>query len=379
MQSNQQAPSLLINLRNYAPGDGNDALENFITEAFAWQLNAHPSLADFFLNKVLGQLGQPSDVSVSDRLWNTQVNLGGKRPDMVLETSAMAYIFEHKAWTPLHESQLDNYRQNAATRYGEGRFKIVLITATKAQHTQLADAAICWRDVHGWIHEWAGMSTEPSFHPLDFCELLAHEGLGPPAPISHESILAYFPARGFEKRLHEAANRFSSWMKEVPFEGVNPEGSSGWGRIGLGLFPKHDWRPSLFVGFLIDPDIDHQVPLANPSCPDFSIIADFDQNLREKIEDHPAYRELVNELENRIPETGFEFHHHLFEDTPANRWHPFHIRKPLLDVLKGTRTSEEQDVRFKQAAVVVLEIVLGSIHFQTLRAAFSKIPRMGVA
>lgn len=119
MSTSQQPPSLLINLRNYSPGDGNDPLENFITEAFAWQLNAHPSLAEFFLASVIAELGGTAIVSASGHVWNTQMNLGGKRPDMVLETTSMAFIFEQKAWVQLHDDQLENYRNRAVTRYGE--------------------------------------------------------------------------------------------------------------------------------------------------------------------------------------------------------------------------------------------------------------------
>ena len=367
-------PSLLKNLRKYAPGDGYDPLENFITEAFAWQLNSFPSLADYFFTKVVEKLGMEARESTTGREWNTQTHLGGKRPDMVMETSSMAYIFEHKAWVHLHENQLSNYRERASQRYGDGNFRIVLITANLGQHQQQPDAAFCWRDVHAWIHDWASLNPQDAFHPLDFCELLEEEGLGPPAPISHEAILGYYPSLGMTERLHASANRFSTWMKELDFPGLNPQGSSGWGRIGIGLFPAGDWLPSLFVGFMIDPE-DHLVPLLNPCSPDFSIIADFSQQIPEKIEDHPLYEELVQHLETQIPATGFVFHHHLKEHRAPNRWHPFHIRRPLLDVLRGTKTSEQQDQRLREEACKVLDIVLACDAFRKLREVFASSKR----
>ncbi len=369
--ANSKHPSLLKSLRKYTPGDGNDPLENFITEAFAWQLNSHPTLADYFLTKVMEHLGGTTPVSVSGRAWNTQINLAGKRPDMVLETSSMAFIFEHKAWVHLHENQLSNYRQRAAQRYGENRFRIILITAHQGQHQQQPDVAFCWRHVHAWIHEWAAVTTEDAFHPIDFCEMLEDVGLGPPAPISHEAILGFYPSLGLVDRLQSAANKFMPWMKSLDFPGVNPQGSTNWGRVGLGLFPEGDWLPSLFVGFLVHPKA-HNVSLANPCSPDFSIIADFSQHLKEKIEDHPLYEELVHELSEQIPATGFDFHHHLRVDPKPNRWHPFHIRRPLLDVLRGTKTSEEQDKQLRQEACKVLNIVLGCTAFRSLREVFAR-------
>lgn len=88
--------------------------------------------------------------------------------------------------------------------------------------------------MHKWIKEWAENATENTFHPLDFCEMIEHEGLGPLAPIAHEAILAYYPARGFEARLHEAASRFLPWMKQISFPGIEPKGSSSWGAYRSG-------------------------------------------------------------------------------------------------------------------------------------------------
>ena len=36
-------------LRKYSPREGNDPLENFITEGFAWLLNKYPEFGEFFL------------------------------------------------------------------------------------------------------------------------------------------------------------------------------------------------------------------------------------------------------------------------------------------------------------------------------------------
>ena len=36
-------------LRRYSPRDGNDPLENFTTESFAWLLNKYPEFGEFFL------------------------------------------------------------------------------------------------------------------------------------------------------------------------------------------------------------------------------------------------------------------------------------------------------------------------------------------
>lgn len=50
--------------------------------------------------------------------------------------------------------------------------------------------------------------------------------------------------------------------------------------------------------------------------------------------------------------------HHLKEHPRPNRWHPLHIRRPLLEVMRGTATFEEQVERFMVASKEVLEFVL---------------------
>ena len=52
-------------------------------------------------------------------------------------------------------------------------------------------------------------------------------------------------------------------------------------------------------------------------------------------------RRLVQQLRERTPHRGWHFYDHL-EERPANRHHPLYLETPLLDVLRGTTTMEEQ-------------------------------------
>ena len=134
-------------LRKYSPREGNDPLENFITEGFAWLLNKYPEFGEFFLQYLEEKL--QLNVNKYDCKWSTQVNFDGKYPDMVYRWENRAIVFEHKTWTRLDENQIKNYREYSQREFDDSR--IALITATKQQHEQCPDLALCWSDIYKLI------------------------------------------------------------------------------------------------------------------------------------------------------------------------------------------------------------------------------------
>ena len=83
-------------LSRYSPREGNDPLENFITEGFAWLLNKYPEFGGFFLQYLEEKLRL--NVNRYDCEWSTQDNFDGKYPDMVcrFRDENKAIVFEHK-------------------------------------------------------------------------------------------------------------------------------------------------------------------------------------------------------------------------------------------------------------------------------------------
>lgn len=192
--------SLLVSLRKYRPREGDNPLENFITEAFAWLLKNYDSFSEYFIDKILNLLGVEIDADAFD--WSTQVNFGGVFPDMLCRIGDTALVFENKAWSHLHENQLDNYRLYASQNFNDSY--LILITAAASQHSQNPDLALCWSDVYVWIQEWIdSQDDEPDFIFKDFLLLIKNEGMGSPAPISNEAILSYYPSRGFKQQISD--------------------------------------------------------------------------------------------------------------------------------------------------------------------------------
>ncbi|MBO9702243.1 MAG: hypothetical protein J7604_18685, partial [Sporocytophaga sp.] len=88
------------------------------------------------------------------------------------------------------------------------------------------------------------------------------------------------------------------------------------------------------------------------------------------------YQEFIKELEVALKEvdTGFELYNHSVDDTVEvkNCWHPIHIRKPMLEVFRGTQTAEEQDKIFIKNVMMILPMITDSVTFQKLRKEFEK-------
>jgi PD-(D/E)XK nuclease superfamily len=365
--------NLLVSLRKYRPGEGNDPLENFITEAFAWILKNYDEFSILFISYVLEKLNIKKDIN--NPKWSTQTNFDGFVPDMLCEINDFVLIFEHKAWANLYQGQLDNYRNFAKKQYQESY--TILITATANQHSQNPDFALCWFDIHRFTDEWIkNQKGDCHFIFKDFLKLLENEGMGPPAPISHESILSYYPGNELELQIKSLLNRVKKNSILLEYNAIPDRElliKDRWGRIGIDFLGAEDkfWRPGVFVGFLLD-GYDHCVKtVLGRKSPDFSIIISFDKQLHNKYPQNNAYKAFVTHISNKIKELNqdWDFYHHIEDKSvkEINKWHPIHIRKPILHIFRGTLSAEEQTEKFVENSVQILDIIFKCDEFNSLR------------
>lgn len=362
---------LLISLRKYRPREGHDPLENFITEAFCWILKSYDDFSVFFIDHLFEKMNIEKKV-IENHEWSTQENFGGFFPDMLCKFGDnAALVFENKAWAELHHNQIGNYRSYATEKYNESY--IILITATVRQHDQNPDLALCWSDVYKIIREWLKKENNgDNFIFNDFLELLKNEGMAPPAPISYESIQSYFTGMELKQQVINLRNRVknSDWSKvALPSSQCLAE-SDNWGRVGIDLLKGAGWKPGVFIGFLLDGRDHFTTPVLGTKSPDFCVIISFDGFLHNTYPKSETYKAFVNLIEKQINELnhGWNFYHHI-EDKEAkkiNKWHPIHIRKPMLELFKGTMTAEEQDAKFMESAEQILNIIFKSDEFDAL-------------
>lgn len=368
---------LLESLRKYTPKIGHDPLENFITDAFAWILNNNPEFSEFFINKILENPSMKlSEIEPKNCQWITQSNFDGVFPDMVCISNNSAIIFEHKAWIELSENQLQNYKNYANQNFEQN--KIVLITATKNQHSQNPDLALCWSDIYKLIETWLDKNIDISFIFEDFLKLLKSEGMNPPAPISHVSIKYYYATSELKQNISNLIKRVEheDWSlhikKDYELFVENKKGSvygEGWGKIGINLL--NSWTPKIFVGIVLDGN-DYVTGPINPSKgPDFCLILAFDPKLYDQYRLNANYLEMVNILSTKVKNlgNGWQLYNHL-EDNKIknkNKHYPLHIRKSMLDVFVGTLTMEEQAQIFYETANNLIQIVTEEECFWKLR------------
>ncbi len=313
---------------------------------------------------------------------------------------SLAIVFEHKTWRHLHTGQIRSYRKYASKAFD--RHYIVLITATRQQHEQDPDLGLCWSDVCDIISDWHPDNTSEDL-VTDFSKLLRSVGLGPPAPISHTSIRYYFQTRHLTKNIRELVGRIEGReRRELQLKGVlqgardrlpnlnlrlppieedyrlavpSQRGREDyWGRIGLELLwdEDNDHGPGgLFVGILVDGTDHCTEPLDLDKGPDFCLIISFSYSLLELYGEKRSYRALVASLQEKVAglDDGWDFYNHLIDEgaSEKNLHHPLHIRKPMLDVLAGTETCEDQEDRFYSSAQMLVELVAEEGAFWELR------------
>ena len=383
------ATGLFEALRRYSLKENRDPLENFITEGFAWILNNYPDFGEFFLQHLEAKLkerGREWSIGNYGCEWLTQESFDGKYPDMVCHFNGenKAIIFEHKTWSRLHQNQLANYKEYAKRNFDE--YRVVLITATQQQHEQDPDLPLCWSDIYNLISDWEKRDNNELLF-RDFQQLLKSVGLGPPAPISHTSIRYYYETRDLKENINGLIERVKGreeqkkeWKKMIKKDyDLSHRSQRGKydnnGRIGLELLssddPNHHRPRGIFVGILVDGEEHKTEPIDRVKGPDFCLIISFSPSLHDFYNEENHYKKLVEELPKKVKQLndGWQFYDHLkdFEAPRKNKYHPIHIRKPMLDVFCGTESCEDQEERFYEAARELIKLVVEEESFWALR------------
>lgn len=344
-----------------APG----RVEDFITNAFCWLLS-NTVCGERFVDH-LGSLGSEGfklpELDRDNLKWETQTQFprgdGYRvRPDMTCTDTngKRGIVFEHKAWSELHDRQLKNYREYHPFEEAP----IVLITAHPGQHRPGANLSLCWYQVYRWLKKHLETEQDPvvEFVVRNFCTLLDRKGLGPMKPLRDEDLRNYFDVRELLRNLlrNLRATMLAVSGREWRGDVVNRTVRERWGRVGFDLRGK--WNPGVFVGVLLDGSDHGTSPLCLKKGPDACVILDVDRKLQPATK-ICAYQRLETELESKskdLPQ-GWKLYNHARDEKGLNPWHPYHIRCPLIDVLAGTETAEAQVDKFYEDAHKVVELI----------------------
>ena len=363
-------------LRRYAPGPKRNPAEDYLTEAFAWLLNQHEGLGRNLAQRVVGE----RQLNEAPFEWRTQVHLGtgNGRVDMVGEGGGVVLICEHKIDAQLGKHQLRKYERAAKERW-PGKVFTALITRSKAQHTEEASAALTWAQVYEFVEDWNRDRDDAVVR--DFLAYLMGQGLSPAPQVTAQALAAYKPAQTLLPALEALFANLAEELRPEDFEALyramrQPDLSARptyqklkWGRIGVAFPSVGPWRPGVFAGVLVD-GTDHRVSwVQEEKGPDFVLLVSFHLDAGKPSWDDyvmsPEFERLRKRLTGEAQAAGFDFHDHLREPRP-NRWHPVHLRRPLVNVLGGAKDAEEQRERVAKVIGAGVEVLLAGGELQEL-------------
>jgi hypothetical protein len=360
--------SLLVNLQKYRPRDNNNPLENFMTEAFAWLLKKDESLSAEFIKWIgVGLLDQGHEITLKKApvTWSTQENFAGKYPDMVAKIEGIYLVFEHKTRSPLHDGQLQNYKNYC--QENDIEYRLILITAEEKQHCQAPHLALCWHQVYRFIDSYLSKSGDAdNWLAADFLQLIRSQGMGPPAPISHNAINHYREAKALEAQVDQLINRIKEDVWPVSGE-YRVSVCTSWGRRGLQferIGVSSGWYPCIFVGFILD-GYDHKITHRIKEGLKMVLIVSVGRKLHSRYAAMPEFKQLAGELEQAAQATDWSFYNHLNDEhKKRNLNHPLYLEQNMLEFFRGTLTPDEQDKCFRKGAAELLVLLLECPSYQ---------------
>ncbi len=205
--------------------------------------------------------------------------------------------------------------------------------------------------------------NEEKFVLLNFINYLKDQGLWKYEKISMSEIISYYSAESLESKLDKLFEDLMmvEWDKEClnlktfTKSNYNPKYNKyRWGRKGIDFFEQ--WEPGLFAGIMLDPK-DHRITISDKDRgPDLVVILDIDRKINKgekcissKLINSNEYKLLLEEL--KTIENGFE------QVKSKNKWRLAIIRKPLIDVLSGKYSNEEQLNAIKDTIVDGINIL----------------------
>jgi hypothetical protein len=123
------------------------------------------------------------------------------------------------------------------------------------------------------------------------------------------------------------------------------------------------------LGVIIDGS-DHRVePSAPLKGPDFALVLTYDREkgtpARDAYLGSPAFKRLQERLAK--DSRGWDY-----ADTSSHPWHPLHLRRPMLDVFRGTTRFEEQVERYLHHGREAVDVLLEGGELEELRRRFGE-------
>jgi len=372
---------LLVRLSSYRPREGRNSLEDFVTEAFAWLLQTNDDFQSAFLQLIAEKLAEngkqlplsSGSSSEEQAEWLTQERYKNSRFDMVAKLQEAVLIFEHKVHAAAYSGQIKKYIEHGKEYSIDKPSFIVMITANSTQFITHADACLRWEDVYRLIEDFI---KQPNVDSLieqnlnDFNQLLRYHGLAPAAPVSHQAIQVYPLVSNFITSLKDMFVRLQ--LKDWSFfEGftVSKKLEDRYGRLGLCFVNEstNQWNPAFILAVVLDGS-DLRVSHRLTQELKLHLILSIGNEHHKTYPSLNAYSNFKKQLQEISDPDGWQFFDQLeHAGGKANKYHPLHMEYPLLDLLQGTSTSEEQVEKVYQKTKALIELINADKQLQTFQ------------
>lgn len=345
--------------------------EDFLTELFAWALNNVTDLGTKYI-KFLSKKGNIPYVADFQMIQaDTQQHVSSGVIDMVIYTDKnVAFICEHKIDAWLSDGQIAKYMR-CGNKFAK-KCLSVLVTRSSVQWTQHADVSICWSDVYEFLNsEIDYYQAEEKFVVEQVAMFLEDIGMSISEFIKPQSLGSYWDCIKLEGSMNAVFMSImnSDWLKDCPalnkLKAWNGDNfsigmESSWGRCGFNFYATNPasgkkWNPGLFIGVLLDTKEHKIYPKDWSKGPDFVVFLEInygDKKIYNSALASTEYKDLVKRLS--VDSGTFEF---IANKDLQNKWRLAVLKKPLLDVISGTKTLKDQTQAIKGAAVDAINLM----------------------
>lgn len=365
---NNMKESIFSFLTSYVPTDKRESREDYLTQMFAWMLINITGFAEAYVNFLCDKNKDIPKPTVFEFDISTQEVLSTGRIDLLIRVNSdMSFICEHKVFSELSENQIKKYMDNSS-QLGGGKYYSVLLTYSRAQHTQDADVSIIWSDISEFVESIiSSYEFEEAFMLGQFLSFLAENGMGKVEPIKPEALMGYWAGVNLSTNLDIIFSQLGNidWKTECPgidtftTSEFNPTfNKMRWGRKGIDFHTS--WKPGIFAGVLMRTEDHHLEPMNKYKGIDFVVFLESEYSkvdvekvqIRKSIIGNEKYKSLVNKLSK---DSGkFEF----IPGLSKSPWRIAVLRRPLLDILFENPELSQHDT-IKKAMIEGINLLLG--------------------
>jgi hypothetical protein len=342
--------NLFTSLFSYRPRDGVVPQENYLTEAFAYVLDANVKACRAFAERVIPKGVEATTISGfkvdTQESFDSLVPEGVfDRPDMLITCERpgrdeFVIYSEHKWESGVDSKQIDRYAKQVARHNGSA--VLVFIGKRIEQRAEAEDCgavAMLWEDIHSLLKPLRGEQPVG-----DFLEFLDCQGLSPHAPLSLTRIAAHSCSVEVPRDCHRIVKglyeRHLDWQSIPEFYRIpyfaEPK-PVRWGRVGIEFYRKA-WEPQIFVGFLLDPE-DHALKFTDVHRGiDLALFIECKPPTTKP--KGSAWKERAQALRSHFSGTTIKVQSH--EEILQSRWRKFTVQECLADVIRGHPDDELQ-------------------------------------